>query len=698
MTITLEQSVQYLKSVGPHRAKLLARMGITTVRDLLGHFPREYDDRRTTAKIGTAAGGTKIAIKGTVQAVDTVSLNRNLTVFKAAVSDGTGVAFAMFYRKANPYHRHDVFASLRQIFSPRRQVYLYGTFELHFGERQLNVEEYEAVGDGEPVHFNRIVPVYALTEGVGQKWFREFVRKNLDALAPLWQEILPEHRRREQDFPDAPAALKDIHFPEDLAAAECARRRLAFDEYLMLETALTLARRDKREYRKPVTYEVRKSLLTPFREMLKFEFTAAQKRVINEIFTDMRAERPMNRLLMGDVGSGKTVVALSAILLAIENGYQAVLLAPTEILAEQHFVTIRQMLAGLPVRVELLTGKMSGRQKAKGALLAEIADGKVNLVIGTHAVLEKSVAFKNLALIVIDEQHRFGVMQRAMLQTKTRLPDVLLMTATPIPRSLALTLYGDMDVSAIESLPPGRKPIETLHCSSGEAYALVKNEVRRGRQAYIVYPLVEESDKIELKAAVKEAGELSGSVFREFRVGLLHGQMKTEEKQNAMIAFREKKTDILISTTVIEVGIDVPNATVMVIEHAERFGLATLHQLRGRVGRGGEKSYCLLLGVPKTPEAHKRIEVMTRTGNGFKIAEEDLALRGPGEFFGTAQHGLPELKAGNLVTDGSLIECARAAAHDILADDPRLALAVNHPLRQELFRVYGARMSLIKIG
>jgi len=700
MSVTLDQSVQYLKNVGPHRSKILGRMGIASVRDLLEYYPREYEDRCIVSSIGMLNAGQKASVRGKVQAADVVRLNPNLSVFKAALSDGTGLVYALFYRKTSAYHRHDIFSSLRQVFSQGNDVYVYGEAENSFGERQLKVEDYEVAGTAAPVYFQRILPVYPLTEGIGQKWFREFVRSNLDVLAPLWPDILPQHIRDARRFMPAAAALREIHFPGDFQTGENARRRLAFDEFLLLETALTLARSEKRAYRKPFKYTVIKSLLSPFREMLSYEFTAAQKKVINEIFSDMQKERPMNRLLLGDVGSGKTVVALSAVLLAIENGYQSVVLVPTEILAEQHCLTIGRMLAGLGVRVELMTGRrvLSAKQKGINKVRLDIASGDVDLVIGTHAILEKGVVFKNLALIVIDEQHRFGVMQRATLQTKTHLPDVLLMTATPIPRTLALTLYGDMDISVIDQLPPGRQTVETLHCAEDAAYGIVKDEIRRGHQAYIVYPLVEESDKVELKAAVKEAKDLSCSVFSAFRVGLLHGQMKADEKQRVMADFREKKLDILIATTVIEVGIDVPNATVMVIEHADRFGLATLHQLRGRVGRGGEKSFCILMGRPRTPEAHKRIEVMTKTADGFAIAEKDLALRGPGEFFGTAQHGMPALKAGNLLTDDKLIEMSRQTADSIIEIDPSLGREGHRLLKQALFRVYGARMKLIKVG
>jgi len=623
-------------------------------------------------------------------------------VFKAAIADGTGIVFALFYRKTNPYARHDVFAKLKEDFTQGNYVYIYGQIEINFGEKQIRAEEHERYlpdrQNNETIHFGYVVPVYPLTEGVQQKWFRKLMRDAVEKYGASWVDILIPEIRNRHGFPTAPEAIRQIHFPDNHATAERARQRLAFDEFLLLETALEIVRTKNKSVSKPQRYCIQRRLLTPFREQLGFSFTHAQKKVINEIFASMEQPEPMNRLLMGDVGSGKTVVALSAILLALENGYQAAMLAPTEILAEQHFLNLSRMLEGLPVTCALMTGRLSSKKKDKRDIQKSIADGTVNLVIGTHAILEKEVQFKNLTLIVIDEQHRFGVLQRASLQQKTTAPDVLVMTATPIPRTLALTLYGDLDVSVIDSLPAGRKPVTTIHCPESYAWELVKTEIRKGRQAYIVYPLVEESDKLELKAAVKEAGELSKGIFREFRVGLLHGQLPQPEKERVMADFRAGCYDLLIATTVIEVGIDMPNATVMVIEHADRFGLATLHQLRGRIGRGTDRSFCALLGNPRSEDARKRFEIMTKTHDGFIIAEEDLALRGPGEFFGTAQHGMPALKAGNLIKDTQIIASAKTLARDIISNDPSLLQPVHAPWRSELSRLYSGRFGLSKIG
>ncbi len=699
--IPLDTSIQYLKGVGPRRAALFERLGVSTVRDLMGYFPREYDDRRNATMIARMAGGEKVTVQGVVQAADKMSLSQGLSVFKVAFADRSGVAMASFFRKSNPYHRHDVFSTLKSSFVPGAHVWFSGVCEYMFGKKEIRVEDYEIIPAGaspdEPVNFKRILPVYPLTEGLSQKWLRSFLREAIHVHAGEWIDILPPALREKYRFIPASDALKEIHFPTDFTRAEQARQRLAFDEFLLLESALILSKSGAGAVKKPQSYDIKKTLLTPFKEKLRFEFTPAQKKAINELFSDMQEPEPMNRLLMGDVGSGKTVVALSAMLLAVENGCQAALLAPTEILAEQHYLTLRSFLEGLPVTCGLLTGKTSSKKKERARLLKSIEDGDVSIIVGTHALLEKDIRFKCLSLIVIDEQHRFGVLQRAALQSKSAHPDVLLMTATPIPRTLALTVYGDMDVSVIDRLPPGRQKITTVHRMEFEAWELIRREIAAGRQAYIVYPLVEESDKVELKAAVEEATMLSRTVFRDFRVGLLHGQMTAEAKDAAMRTFREGSFDILIATTVIEVGIDVPNATVMVIQHADRFGLSTLHQLRGRVGRGTAPSTCVLLGAPKNDVSKRRIAAMLSTTDGFKLAEEDLAIRGPGEFFGTAQHGMPAFRAANLVTDTRLIEQARALARDTIESDPPLHRPEHAPLAAELRRAFTHRLRLIRI-
>ncbi|MCB4790752.1 MAG: ATP-dependent DNA helicase RecG [Elusimicrobia bacterium] len=698
----LNQSVQYIKGIGPKRAEMLSRLGIKTIHDALSYFPREYEDRKVPLKIALASAGKKAIILAKVELSEQIQLGKNLSAFKACLSDGSGIIFAVFFRKSSPYYKHDIFSSLKRDFVKGKKVLVYGQVEINFGKKEINAEEYEPVADetklGELIHFNRIVPVYPLTEGISQKWFREFMYHAVDSSRHDWPEPCPESIKKAMNFKNAKETLMSIHFPKELSDIEPARKRLAFDEFLLLETALAIVKERNNKNFKERKYPVKKSLLTPFREKLGFEFTASQKKVINEIFSDMQKTTPMNRLLMGDVGSGKTVVALSAVLLAIENGYQAVFLAPTEILAEQHFLTVNNMLKGLNINTALLTGRANRAKKEKRSIKEDLSLGRTNLIIGTHALIEEDVKFKDLGLIVIDEQHRFGVMQRAEIHIKSKNPDVLVMTATPIPRTLALTLYGDLDISVIDELPPGRQPVKTMHLKDFQSYNLVKDEIKKGHQAYIVYPLIEESDKIELKAAVKEADYLSKTVFQDYKVGLLHGQMPAGIKDKIMLDFRDKKYDILISTTVIEVGIDVANATVMVIEHAERFGLATLHQLRGRVGRGKDKSFCFLIGEPKSEDSIRRINVLVNNASGFAIAEEDLSLRGPGEFFGTMQHGLPPFKAGKIVYDAPVIEQAKDAAQKIIKEDPGLINHENLVLRIEMLSLYKDKFALSNIG
>jgi ATP-dependent DNA helicase RecG len=696
----LDKPVQYLKGIGPKKAVTLEKLGITTIEDLLKYFPRSYEDRRTTTRIKDIFFDSRVLIEAKVESVAEKRTNPFMAIFKVLLDDGTGKCWAVFFRKTNPYFKHDIFSKYKKDFQLGATVLAYGSTEYSFGELQLKVEEYETVNSGAAASlaFKRIVPVYPLTEGLSQKWLRDEVHRAIELHKKDLPDILPEYVKKQESLYLPETAVEKIHFPEEPSEAENARQRFALEEFLTLETALELSRADSSSKIKPRKYTIKKTLLTPFRQKLGFEFTAAQKHVINEIFTDMLSSKQMNRLLMGDVGSGKTVVALSAMLLACENGYQSALVAPTEILAEQHFMTLKQTLAEIDVKIALLTSKSGKKKSEKAKLLKEIKNGDFDIVIGTHALLEENVEFKNLALAVIDEQHRFGVLQRKELLKKSEAPDVLVMTATPIPRTLALTLYGDLDTSVIDTLPKGRQPIETLHSSDSMAYEMVKQEIKNGRQAYIVYPLIEESDKIELKAAVKEAESLSKSVFKEYRVGLLHGQMPSNEKEKAMLDFRNKAFDILITTTVIEVGIDIPNATIIVIEHSDRFGLATLHQLRGRVGRGKDKSFCVLLGEPKSDDAKRRLQTMVARSNGFKIAEEDLQIRGPGEFMGTAQHGMPLFKAGNIVTDLKLIEKAKQYAKEIVAADPKLENPENKLFRQELLKLYKARIGLARIG
>ncbi|MFH1259408.1 MAG: ATP-dependent DNA helicase RecG [Elusimicrobiota bacterium] len=692
--------IQYLKGVGPGRAKLLKKVGVETVEDLLAYYPRDWEDRSQLLSIKQTAVGKIYTLKVKVEATEIKEVSRGLRLFKALFSDPSGYIYGIWFKQGSP--RYDVFYRLKKEIAPGQKIIVYGEVDWGGGQKQIRVHEYELLqsSNDELIHTGRIVPLYSLTEGLDGRWLRGLINRTLEQHKQELKEFLPASLINRYSLLGYPLAAEKIHFPKDGGEKEEAYRRLAFQEFFLLELALAKKRQEIVSRVKKHHYQIHRHLLTPFREKLGFEFTSAQKTAIREIFNDLSSPHPMNRLLQGDVGSGKTVVALSACLLAAENGYQSALMVPTEILAEQHFINISRMLKGLPVKVELLIGATSRKDRKR--ILEEIAEGQVQIVVGTQALIQDKIDFHSLTFCVIDEQHRFGVEQRAALQEKAEKlgfsPDILVMTATPIPRTLTLTVYGDLDVSVLNELPPGRKKIVTRKVPAAEAYQFVRSEAGRGRQIYIVYPLVEESDKLELKAAVEQAEKLKEKVFPDLSVGLLHGQMKSKEKEKIMAEFKEGKYAVLITTTVIEVGIDVANATVMVIEEAQRFGLATLHQLRGRVGRGAEASYCLLLGEAGTEEAQKRFQVMIETNDGFRIAEEDLALRGPGEMFGTLQHGQLELKIGNIFRDFSLLQEARTAAFELLKNDPHLLSAENQLLGEHFKQKFGQRLKLVEVG
>jgi len=730
----LENSVQYLKGVGPRRARLLKKLGIETAKDLITYFPRAWEDRSRIVSIAEAQPGERILIRGRIvppqyrhcggiELFDIIKTQKRLKIFKTAVLDKSGIIYLLWFKKDNPHY--DIFSKLKKDIQRGKEILAYGTVVTPtIGDsKQLNVETYKVLstsGEKDFFHLARIVPLYHLTKGLNEEFFRELMRKALNNYLVFTEDILPENLKNRYRFLSYRDALEAIHFPKNFMEKDKAYSRLVFEEFFLFQLAIGLKRQKVKRILKSHTYQIKRHLLTPFRKNLGFDFTKAQKKAINEIFADLQSLHPMNRLLQGDVGSGKTVVALSAMLLATENNYQSVFLAPTEILAEQHYLTFKHFLKNLPiypaphcipsssmkskdeglsitrggVNFALLTSKT--KKKERKNIFTKLKTGEISILVGTHALLEEKVIFKNLKLGVIDEQHRFGVIQRAKIRAKGENSDVLVLTATPIPRSLALTLYGDLDISVLNELPPGRQKIETLHLSEKEAYDFVKSAVANGHQAYIVYPLIEESDKLELKAATTEAERLKRDIFSGYRVGLIHGQLPGQEKEKIMSFFREKKYDILIATTVIEVGIDIPNATIMVIEHADRFGLATLHQLRGRVGRGENKSYCILLGEPKTEEAKRRIEIMLAGTDGFRIAEEDLKLRGPGEFFGTAQHGLPEYKIGDPVKDYHLLKETHNLALSFLRKDFYQKEA--QLLHTALYQKYRKGMQLLPIG
>jgi ATP-dependent DNA helicase RecG len=604
------------------------------------------------------------------------------------VRDATGSLRAIWFNQ--PF--------LKDVFHPHQRVILFGKLELTSHGLQMQSPDYEIVGDeadeeegteATTVHTGRIVPIYEKTGQLTAKMQRTLVHQALQAMPPSLPDPLPEAVRQQQRLIDRRAALEQVHFPPaDAPVAELnafrspAHRRLIFEEFFLFQLGIVLRRRRADSERKARAVVVTDKVREAVRQVLPFKLTGDQKIAIREIVTDMQRPQPMNRLLQGDVGSGKTIVALLASLVAMENGLQVAFMAPTEILAEQHYFNIRRLLEPSRFRIALLTGATAAKKRRE--LLAELAGGSMHMALGTHALVQEDVAFRELGLAIIDEQHRFGVLQRATLRAKGLHPDVLVMTATPIPRTLALTTYGDLDVSVMREMPPGRQPILTTarpESRRDDVYAFVRQQLEQGRQAYIIYPLVEESAKVDLKAATAMADHLAQDIFPEFRLALLHGRLKQDAKDRVMGAFVRGEFDILVSTTVVEVGVDVPNATVMVIEHAERFGLSQLHQLRGRVGRGAHKSYCILLHqFALTEQGRERLKALTETTDGFEIAERDLQLRGPGDFFGTRQSGLPTLRVGDLLRDHAMMEEARreaVAALDDAAQSAALTALVN---------------------
>lgn len=684
----LNQTIQYLKGVGPKRGEILERLGIHIIRDILYYFPRDYKDRTKIQKISKAKIGAKITIQGKVLGVHArISRNRKHIV-EVFVGDGTGTIAATWFNQpflTNKFHVEDT-------------VFLHGKVGA-YKYLQLLSPEYEIIQNEDiDEKEGNIIPMYSLTEHISQAQFRKIVEEAVHHFTGYVEEILPKELIKKNRLIPIQNAIRDIHFPKTFEHLKHAKSKLIYDELFTLETAMAL-RRCRIKEEKGISFKAGSNVDTHIRNLIPFTLTSSQERVIHEIKEDMRSNKPMNRLLQGDVGSGKTVVAIYAILIAIANGYQAAFMAPTEILAEQHFHTLKKYLNYSHVRIRLLTGETYSRYKKND--LEQIRTGQVDLVIGTHALIEETVQFKKLGLVVIDEQHKFGVVQRLKLKEKGVCPDVLIMTATPIPRTLSLTLFGDLDISILDEIPPGRSPIKTLWILNGkekDAYDLIRSEVAKGRQVFVVYPLVEESEVLHLKAAVTEAKKLQHDIFPNLRIGLLHGQMKSIEKDKIMADFKEKRYDILVSTVIIEVGIDIPNATVMVIEHAERFGLAQLHQLRGRIGRGNDQSYCLLFGCPKAQISHERLKIMTKTCDGFEIAEMDFRLRGPGEFFGTRQHGLPELKISDLIRDFPILVQARKDAFEIISEDPHLALETHQKMRQKVLETFRDRLELIHIG
>jgi ATP-dependent DNA helicase RecG len=701
----LQMPLQYLKGVGPRKAADLKKAGLNTVEDLLFRFPRRYEDRSKMQKIISLRPGMTSAISGIVLNAGLAHTRRpGFKLFSALVQDDSGQVQAVWPNQA----------FLKDVIRSQQRIVLFGKVEI-WGSRGLQITdpEFEIVGDARgpdsgpripeevQLHTGRIVPVYERTGSVTTNMQRRFVWQALEQLPPNSFDPVPAEILERERWPARNDALRTAHFPPSDAPVDdlnrfmtAAQRRLVFEDFFVFQTGLALRRKENAQVRKLLVSKVDDRIRQRAREVLPFKLTAGQRDALAEIVADMQRAWPMQRLLQGDVGAGKTIVAILSAVVAMENGFQVAVMAPTEILAEQHYRTIVKILDGKPYRVALLSGRVTAATRRD--LLPAIERGEINLVVGTQALVQEHVKFKALALVVIDEQHRFGVVQRGTLAAKGANPDVLVMTATPIPRTLALTECGDMDVSVIRGLPPGRQPIKTIVKADSrrdEAYAMMRDEIRRGRQVYVIYPLVEESEKIDLKAATEMCNEIT-RIFPEFSVALLHGRMKGDEKETVMRRFLGGELQILVSTTVVEVGVDVANATLMVVEHAERFGLSQLHQLRGRIGRGEHASTCVLLyQAPWSDDARERLKAMADTSDGFVIAERDLRLRGPGDFFGTRQHGLPALRAGDLMRDGDLLERAFEEARTRV-DNGTLTAAQQDYVRSVWQRQFG----LITVG
>src|SRR5881296_2823802 len=687
----LRTPLQFLKGVGPERAKLLAKKELTTVEDALFFVPLRHEDRTRLTPFRALQPGQVQTCSGVVVGLSPPPPGRRRVPFTAMLRDESGYATASWFGGAY----------LGRVLKRGQRLVLHGKVMRYKGAINLQHPDYEIVeaGEDERLHTGRLVPVYSTTEGLHQRALRRLMWTIVEQFADGVSEILPPAVRTRRRLAALPAALRDAHFPESEQAQATARHRLAFDDFLFLQLGLAILR-SRTTRARGIALNPPGDLVRRLRAELPYRLTGAQERVWDEIRRDMAAPFPMHRLLQGDVGSGKTIVAALAVLTAIEAGYQAAVMAPTEILAEQHVFTFRQLLEPLGMPVTLLTSSLKPKERA--ARRAALAEGEIGCVVGTHALVQEAVEFSRLGLVVVDEQHRFGVEQRARLRGKGEHPDLLVMTATPIPRTLALTLYGDLEVSVLDELPPGRRPVVTAARTESkrrEIYTFLRDEIARGRQAYVVYPLVEESEALDLKAATDMARRLAEDVFPDLSVGLMHGRLGFEEKDAIMRRFKAGEIHILVSTTVIEVGIDVANASVMLVEHAERFGLSQLHQLRGRVGRGPWKSYAILLHAGRLSEdAERRIDAMVQTNDGFRIAEADLSLRGPGEFFGTRQSGLPQFRVADLLRDAAILEDARAEAQTIIASDPELKDPTHRGLREGLLQRWRGKLGLASVG
>jgi ATP-dependent DNA helicase RecG len=679
--------VTELPGVGPRIEAALGDLGISSMADMVSHYPSRHEDLSNVKKISELRVGERATIFGTVVSTRPVGrpVRGRAPGFSAQLYDGTGYIPVTVWGRS--WLLNQLHAEVRVVAS--------GEVQSKYGIQLAakNIEVVEDAGGDEGPHAGRFVPVYPVNKNIQTRRMRTLIHRALDAagriLDPLPAEVLVQH-----GLPDLHDAIHEVHFPTERARLKAAMRRLIFHELFLIQAGL--AARKARVERTEVggTHRGDGSLLNPYLKGLSFGLTGAQERVVAEVLQDMRKERPMRRLLQGDVGSGKTVVAVAALLTAVEAGGQGAIMAPTEVLAEQHYLSISSALADLPVRVVLLTGSQGAAERR--AALERITAGEAHIVVGTHALIQKGVDFRDLSLVVVDEQHRFGVGQRTVFREKGTTPDTLVMTATPIPRTLSLTLYGDLEVSIIDELPPGRKPVETTIVDPTQrlgAYEEVRSELQNGRQAYVICPLVEESEALEdVRAAEELREELAEEVFPERRVGLLHGRMRAQDKREVMAQFRSREIEVLVATVVVEVGVDVPNASAIVIEGAERFGLSQLHQLRGRVCRGLHPPRCFLVGAPKTDDSERRLEALVEHQDGFKLSEVDLAIRGEGTLFGSRQSGMPDLKVAKLLRDVDILVEARRDAFALVAEDPTLKRPDHRPLRREIRELLGANV------
>ncbi len=670
----LYDKISSIKGIGAQRAEKLSSLGVETVRDMLYYFPSSVEDRRIKKKVCELLDGEIACISAVVGAQPSVQwIRKGFTVYSLPLRDDTGVIIAQFYN--NPY--------VMKNFKVGSYYNFFGKIEHKFGKKKIITPIYEPYGVNNVT--NNIVPIYRLTKNLTQKVMVSTIKDCLEIAGDSIEDFLPKSIAEKYKLCRADFAIRNIHFPTSYENYESARNRLAFEELFMLSLALNM--------RKSISKGVKVTPfsdadISPITSLFPFSFTSAQQKVISEIISDFKSSSPMNRLVQGDVGSGKTAVGTVSLYLTVKNGFQGAFMAPTSILARQHFESVAPLFEALGYKCALLIGSMTKKEKTE--VYEKLENGEIDIVIGTHALFQENVSFKNLRLVVTDEQHRFGVKQRGALRAKGDNPHILVMTATPIPRTLALIIYGDLDISIINELPPGRQKVDTFCIGENireRMYSFIRKEVTLNHKVYIVCPMVEENEELELKSAVSYRDKLANDIFPEFKIGLVHGKMKDSEKDEVMNAFAFGDTDILVSTTVIEVGVNVPSATLMIIENAERFGLSQLHQLRGRVGRGKDKSYCILVPSSFDEDIKKRMDIMTKTNDGFVISQTDLNLRGPGEFFGTRQHGLPPLKISSLLDMETLKKSSDAVA-DLLNDDPTLSKEENYLLKEKANILY----------